>query len=538
MMEFRKKALNRSAPNSRSVDGFAPSNPSLGSMNGQQSQTKLDEVHGKPEGFVASGQINSPMAQALERKATLPMVDMLVELPKSDEKSTKSSKRRKAGKILKGFGVSLSAVLICGLLVGGFIFGKAWIAAHKIFQGGGNSSTLFSTDIKPEKLKGEGDGRINILLLGAGGGDHAGADLTDSIVIASIDPVAKDIALLSIPRDLWVTVPDYWSMKINAAYVSAKNESLDNNGTEQAAQDAGFATLEAVVAEKMGIPIHYHALVNFQAFQQGVDALGGIDVNVPNDLSDPLLMGYIKDPTIAKKGLQHFDGRIALLYAQSRYTTSDFDRGERQRLLLISLKEKILKVGTFSNPRTVSKLIDALGDNVTINASLGEMMRMYDITKDIPSTSIVTIGLTDDTNPLVTTDNIDGQSIVRPRAGLTDFSQIQSFIRNTLRDPFLKSENATIAVLNGTSVEGLAAKKAEELKSYGYNVTIVESAPTKDHTTSVMYDKTSGVKKYTRNYLEKRLGLVTSKDAVPQDILATADFIVVLGTDANTQESN
>jgi LCP family protein required for cell wall assembly len=453
------------------------------------------------------------------------------------EETPKKKQRSKIRTLAKGFGIAFSAVAICGLLVGGFIFGKGWLAAHKIFKGGGSSSTLFSTDIKPEKLKGEGDGRINILLLGAGGGDHDGADLTDSIVIASVDPVAKDIALLSIPRDLWVKVPNYWSMKINAAYASAKNEKLDNGGTEQQAQDEGFATLEAVVSEYMGIPIHYHALVNFQAFQQGVDAIGGVDVNVPKDLSDWFLMGYT-NPIIARKGQQHFDGKTALLYAQSRHTTSDFDRGERQRLLLIALKEKILTVGTFSNPKTVSKLIDALGNNVTVNMTLGEMMRLYDITKDIPSTSIATVGLTDEANPLVTTGMINEQSIVQPRAGLTDFSEIQSFVRNTLRDPFLKSEDATIAILNGTAISGLATKKANELKSYGYNVTIIDDAPTKDHTQTIMYDKTAGVKKFTRNYLEKRLSITTSKEATPADILAQADFVVVLGTDANTPSSN
>lgn len=537
-MEFRKRSAGKSDSKRRSVDGFVSNNSSLDPSHKTLPQIQLDNIARSPDGFSPQNQIDSPFAKALENHAALPGVDL--ELDMSYEKDEKPKKKRsKLKKTLKGFGIFTSASLVCVLLVGGFIVGKAWIASHKIFQGGGKSSTLFSTDIKPEKLKGEGDGRINVLLVGAGGGNHPGADLTDSIVIASIDPVAKDIALLSIPRDLWVKVPNYWTMKINAAYVSSKNRALDNGSTADQANDAGFATLEETIQQYIGIPIHYHALVNFSGFIQGVDAVGGFDVNVQQDLYDSFIMAdNDNNPLIAKKGLQHFDGRHGLLYAQSRHSTSDFDRGERQRLVLIALKEKLLNVGTFSNPRTVSKLIDALGNNVSINATLGEMMRMYDITKDIPSTSIATLGLTDEASPLVTTGNVDDQSVVIPRAGINDFSQIQSFVRNAMRDPFLKSEDASIAILNGTGTPGLATKKANELKSYGYRVTIVDDAPTKDHVTTIIYDKTAGVKKFTRNYLEKRLGVTTSKDPVPADILATADFVVVLGKDADTTSTN
>lgn len=535
MLEFRKKSTKNKPPLRHSVDGFVPNTSPLDSPS--TAKQSLGSSDKRPDGFIVQKQVDSTFAKALSNHAALPSLDL--ELDLSDSEEPKKQKRPKVRSVLKGLGIFFSAATVCGLLVGAFIFGKIWITAHKVLQGGGKSSTLFSTDIKPEKLKGEGDGRINVLLLGAGGGNHDGADLTDSIVVASIDPVAKDITLLSIPRDLWVKVPDYWSMKINAAYSSAKQDKLGDGASEMDAEEAGFATLEAVISENIGIPIHYHALVNFQAFREGVDALGGVDVNVVKDLYDSFIMADNDyNPLIAKQGLQHFDGRHALLYAQSRHSTSDFDRGERQRILLIALKEKILTVGTFSNPNTVSKLIDALGNNVKVNATLSEMMRMYQITKDIPSTSIVNIGLTDDANPLVTTGTVGEQSIVQPRAGLTDFSEIQSFVRNTLRDPFLKSENATIAVLNGTTTSGLATKKADELKSYGYNVIVIDDAPSKDYAATLIYDNTAGVKKFTRNYLEKRLGVSVTKDALPQDILATADFVVVLGTDANTENPN
>ena len=527
-MSLIKKEHGGRVPKNRLIDGFRPNNPLIGQPVRGIGQRNLSD-------FSDSG--DSPQQKAnLESVFEVPnATETKIDKPEQPQKDRK----RRIRKVLKIGGMLFATLLVLGVLTGGYLFVKGWIASKKIFKGGGSSSTLYSTDIAPEKLKGEGDGRINILLLGNSGGDHPGADLTDSIVVASIDPVAKDIALLSIPRDLWVSVPGYWSMKINAAYVSGMQSALDDGKNEADAQEAGFATLEETIQQYLGIPIHYHALVNFEAFREGVDAIGGVDVNVEEDLYDTFIMAdNDNNPLIAKAGLQHFDGRHALLYAQSRHSTSDFDRGKRQRLVLIAIKEKILTIGTFSNPNTVSKLIDALGNNVSVNATLGEIMRMYEITKDIPSSSIATIGLTDETNPLVTTGNVNGQSIVQPRAGLTDFSDIQSFVRNALRDPFLKSENASIAVLNGSGVDNLATQKANELKSYGYNVTIIDSAPTSDYQKTLIFDNTNGAKKFTKNYLEKRLGATVSTDPIPEGIVAQADFVVVLGADANSQNTS
>lgn len=534
MLEFKRRS-HKQPDNHRSIDGFRSNNPNLGSMNGNSTQSVGFDHADKPknDGFQPQNQLEKTMSGALENKAALPVSFA----GNSTFNESKPKKRLNLKKSFKIFGMASGTLVLCVFIVGGFIFGKAWLTAHKIFQGGGSSTTLFSTDVQPEQLKGEGDGRVNILLAGIGGGDRDGANLTDTIIIASIDPVAKDIALLSIPRDLYVRVPDYWSMKINAAYSSGLNRAIENGSSEKDSQEAGFTVLEQTIEEYIGVPIHYHALVNFQAFQEGVDAVGGVDVQVAEPLYDSMVSNK-KNGFVTDAGLQHFDGITALKYSQSRYTSSDFARSERQRQVIIALKEKIFASGTFSNPKKISSLVDALGDNVTINASLGELLRMYEITKDVPSTSIANVGLTDEPNVLVTTGTIDDQSIVRPVAGLTDFSDIQSFVRNTLRDPFLKSENATIAILNGTPTSGLATQKADELKSYGYNVIIIDDAPTKDYQSTVIYDKSGSTKKFTRNYLEKRLGVKVGEEPTSSNpILVTADFIVVLGANENLNET-
>src|SRR5690606_31257298 len=94
---------------------------------------------------------------------------------------------------------------------------------------GGNSALLHSQDVDPSQLKGEGDGRINILVLGKGGPEQrSGPDLTDTIIIASIDPISNEAALLSIPRDFWVKSPSGGQSKINQVYHDAKHAKLDD----------------------------------------------------------------------------------------------------------------------------------------------------------------------------------------------------------------------------------------------------------------------------------------------------------------------
>ncbi len=138
----------------------------------------------------------------------------------------------------------------------------------------------------------------------------------------------------------------------------------------------------------------------------------------------------------------------------------------------------------------------------------------------------------------VTTGNINGLSVVRPKAGLSDYSQIQNYVRNALRDGFLEKENSKIAVYNATDINGLAAKKANELKSFGYNITTVANAPESSNpSTTILVDFSNGKDKYTRNYLEKRFG-VKAQGKLPANSGLTppegTNFVIILGKDAST----
>jgi LCP family protein required for cell wall assembly len=470
-------------------------------------------------------------------------IDMGLPGGESDVKTkldVKSSKwRAMKPRLIKGTAIAL--VVVLGL--GGFAFSQSYFKIRKVFKGGSVSAVALTPNVSPTLLNGEGDGRINVLLLGRGGGSHEAPDLTDTIMIASIDPVNHTSTLLSIPRDLWVSIPNFGSMKLNAAWETGKYKYLGKISSSMAnsqATQAGFDLVDKTITNVIGIPIHYNMLVDFKAFSQAVDTVNGVSVNVPTDLVDPTMAWENNhNPVLAKAGLQTFDGVHALIYARSRETTSDFARAQRQRALLVAIKEKVVSLGTISNPVKLAGLMSAFSNNAQTDLSIGDASRLYAIAKDTPSSTVNSISLADEGNSYVTTANINGQSVVEPKTGVFSYTAIQDYIRNALKDGYIKKEEAKILVLNGSTTVGLAATKSTELKGFGYTITGTANAPTKTYTTTQIVDLTGGKNKYTQNYLEKRFK-VTATTALPDAAIQAngADFVIILGSDASTSSQN
>jgi LCP family protein required for cell wall assembly len=323
-------------------------------------------------------------------------------------------------------------------------------------------------------------------------------------------------------------------MKINAAYETGKYNYLgkdDASSTNRRAIEAGLTQTDQVVERVLGVPIHYNMLVDFQAFKQGVNTVGGVTVNVPNELYDPTMSwenGW--NPVLAQPGTQKFDGNKALLYVRSRETSSDFARSERQREVILALKNKIESVGTLSNPLKISQLTSTFGNNVQTDLSLSDSGRLYDIVKGIADKHVTSIGLTDSSNSYVTTGDIGGQSVVFPKAGLFDYSAIQEYVRHMLPDGYILKEHAKVAVFNGTGTPGVATKEAKLLKSYGYKVGRVANAPTSTYNKTVLVDLTHGRDKYTKHYLERRFDVsAVAKIPDPAITAGQSDFIIIIG---------
>jgi len=534
----------------RSLEGFIP--PNRGEASSQISfkrahsyrpQPRIGNFR-RPEGYNVDGS-NQPVtadgALAISSPSIAP--PLAVPAPREGRRKSRVKKHHNWRKIIKRTVLALLAIIILGV---GYLFAKGYLNLNKIFKGGANGANALHENVDPSKLRGEGDGRVNILVLGKGGAGHEGPDLTDTLIVASIDPINKEAALISLPRDFYVKVPGYGSMKINEVYANAKNSVLRGKKTnDQAAraEKTGLETVQKVVENTIGIPIHYYAMVDFEGFRKAIDTVGGIDMNVPENLAVYEVMRINgKNYTLnVKAGQQQFDGFRALAFARSRKTSprGDFDRSERQRLVILSLKDKVLSAGTFSNPLRLNRLIDDFGNRIQTNLSLDEVRRVYDITKDIPGSQVKSLGLAAPPNVLVKTTTMGGLSVVVPRLGTYDYSEVQSFVRNNLRDGFLKKENARVAILNGTNSSGLAAKKSEELKSYGYNVGNVGDAPTKNYAKTVLVDLRGGKNKYTKRYLEQRFKTSAVSNLPDGSIMpGDADFVIILGQNETTSGQN
>jgi LCP family protein required for cell wall assembly len=479
--------------------------------------------------------------QPAQFRRKYPAIDM--GLPGAEELIKKQPviKRHKLYRLRTWLFRGTVAALVLVIAVGGLLFTQGFLKVNKTLRGGATAAAL-QRNVNPHMLKGEGDGRINILLLGSGGAGHDGPDLTDTMMVASIDPVNKTASLVSIPRDLWVQ-GNGSAMKINAVYPTAKYNYLgriDSESKDENAIKAGISAVDQSVEDVLGISIHYNVLIDFQAFRKAIDTVGGVDVNVPEQLVDPTMAWENnRNPVLAKAGLQHFDGKNALMYVRSRHTSSDFARSERQRAVLLALKDKVVSVGTLSNPLKISELISAFGNNVYSDLSLADTVSLYKIFKGINNHHVTSLGLGDEGKSLVTTGMVGDQSTVQPLAGMFDFSEIRSYIRSQLVDGYIKKEHAKIVVLNGTDQEGLATEKGDLLKSYGYDVTKVDNAPTNSYNQTVIVDRTGGKAKYTKNYLEKRFNVKATTKLPDSAILpGDADFIIILGSNEAFSSEN
>jgi LCP family protein required for cell wall assembly len=279
------------------------------------------------------------------------------------------------------------------------------------------------------------DQPINMLFLGYGGPGHDGPYLTDSMLLISIKPVSQKAAIISIPRDLVAPIPALpdqgtISARVNLAYaIGVDRQSFPNVRDSWRSPTGGGDLAAATVAEVTGEPVDYWVAVDFKAFRQVVEALGGIDVTIPESLDDPY---FPAGETAAythihfDAGLQHLNGEQALEYARSRQTTSDFDRSRRQRLLLLAIQ---LRIDRFSALPQLVGLVSALRKNVRTNLRPVELRQLAHVLGHIPQDGIRQIGL-DDGNVLVRRNLADGTYLLSPREG--SFAALQQYLASAL----------------------------------------------------------------------------------------------------------
>ena len=357
---------------------------------------------------------------------------------KARKKAEKKAKRRVpiGVKIFIGF---LIFLIIAIVAAGAYV----WTLLSKtsnVFQGNPMDILIGAPLAKDEH------GRTNVLIFGTAEDDegHGGAELTDSILVASIDQDRKIGSVFSVPRDLWVSyaVPGESSIycsvgykgKINATYYCAKR-NFDND------KEKGAKYFAKKIAEVTGLNIQYYVAVDFSVLRDVVNTLGGIDVDV-HATDERGILDYCMNDLKLNKGMNYnLDGDTVLRLARARnakggygLANSNFDREINQQRIMNSIKDKALSIGILANPTKTISLIDDLGNNIKTNVTMAEMRTVIDFMTGMQGdlTSI-------DTRKQFSTGNINGQSVVMPAGASTDVNS--SSLYNYLKlQKYLRSE--------------------------------------------------------------------------------------------------
>lgn len=251
-----------------------------------------------------------------------------------------------------------------------------------------------------------------------GAGDPNGGLLTDSMLIASVRPFDNKIALISIPRDLYVTMPDLGEQrKLNEAYEIGA-EKFPGRGLEY---------VKSIVSDISGMTIHYAIIMNFAGFKDFIDSLGGVEITLDKPFSEPVPFaeGTISLPA----GRQTINGATSLLYARARMSTSDFDRSRRQEQIIKSVYDKLLKTQILLNPYRLNKILNVVENNLKTDMKSWETEETIKLFSNLKSPQIKTRVIDDGPeNLLYSSYNSGGAFILLPTGG--NYEKIHEAVKN------------------------------------------------------------------------------------------------------------
>ncbi len=302
-----------------------------------------------------------------------------------------------------------------------------------------------------------GSDRITLLLLGIDRRQDE-PSRSDTMILVSVDPVAKTAAMLSIPRDLQLVIPGFGLQKVNAAYAFGEANDLPGGGAALAMQ-----TVEA----NFGIRVDYFAEVDFQGFVKIVDTVGGLTLDVPYPIKDdrfPSGIGNEYTRLYFSAGVQHMDGARALQYARTRNDDGDFSRARRQQQVLLALQDKAINLNLLPK---ADELIVALGDSVRTDLSPSQAIRLARLGSQIPREQISQHSL----RPALSVEAEDGPYYLVP-----DWTAVGDILSDFVSAPVippaaalaLADYDVPIHVENGTSNPGLAARVTDLLRANGF----------------------------------------------------------------------
>lgn len=437
-------------------------------------------------------------------------------------------------------------ILVIGLGLAAYVGFKALMASKNIFKG-----NVFDI-VQSKPLRTDANGRSNIVVFGTAeddeGGTHDGGNLTDSLMIMSLDQKKKDVFMLSIPRDMWVQYAETCTVgnqgKVNATYFCASDDGTD--------EEAGANALKEKMGDITGLEMHYYVHLNFTAVVELVNAVGGVDVTIESEDPRGILdrnfdwkCGYRCYFVNYKNGQQvHLDGEHALALARARNASGgyglpngNFDREKNQQKIIKALQQKAVSAGTLTNVGKVTGLIDALGRNLRTNFEVSEIRTLMDVGQAMKPENMHSLSLVTEGESLVTTGSYSGQSIVRPIAGILDYSEIHQYVRQNVSSDPVTREKAKVAVLNGSGIAGAAQTEATKLEEQNFIMGEIGNAPEGDYGKVTIY-QIDASKTGTAAKLKKIYGVKLLTTTPPVPVAADTAFVVIVGTIAQGTSSN
>ncbi len=345
----------------------------------------------------------------------------------------------------------------------------------------------------------DSDGYTNFLLLGRGDDNHDGIDLTDTIMVVSLDPTKTHSAVfLSIPRDLYMlNTQKMGNGRINELYRDYKDLLIKTQHlTKLAASKIALNELSDELGRRLHMQIHHAVIVNFSGFVQAVDALGGINITVPYNIVDTTYPGpnYSYETFTIGAGPAHLDGETALKYVRSRHTTSDFGRSARQQQVIKALGEKARALGLIENPGKILSLYQILSSNMETTMTTSDLLSAASMAQEIDQTRILGMQLTN-SNGLYSSIAQPGGFLYDPPRSLfggasvllpvsipenpVTWKQIECFARLIFRDRALYLSHPAITISNAGGKPGIAGTLGAELTRYDFVPQHVGNAPDK-----------------------------------------------------------
>lgn len=489
----------------------------------------------------APAQIKAPIIQ----RATTPYFPKREELYIPREETTAKQATRQTFKkgtwlrkiLWTAFTIALLSIFF--FLV--FLLWKAYAITKKM--NAAPEQTTLSQDMKAilspitpladeHALRGEKEGRINILLLGAAGEHKPGGNLTDTVMVMSVDTKSRKVAMLSLPRDFYVPIAETNTFtKLNSLYKIGL------------AQQKGVDLTKQAVEKITGITINYYITVDFDAFAKIIDNINGINVMVERDIYDATYPGpnYSYELFALKKGAHLLNGDVALKYVRERHDDpeGDFGRAKRQQQVIQAVKSRLFSMQTLFNVVALSKVLDTLGDNVKTDMSFDDIEQFIKLSKDV-DTQNITNAVVDAWKPdsLLKVSHVmlgsDRAFILVPRVG--SYAEIKDLAQNIFNQDELKKRQASIVLedasiaINNQSSDAQLANKIKLLLTEKLNlrhVRIVANDSTESKNKTTVSSNSTVEKIFTLDELLKKLP--ATLDSQKND--SADDITITLGND-------